>query len=51
MLEQHYFRIEAGVLNVTLTTIARLCRGFRVDPQELFKPASPRARHRSSSKH
>jgi transcriptional regulator with XRE-family HTH domain len=38
---QHYYRIEAGALNLTLTTLARLARGFEVDLRELFEPIAP----------
>ena len=41
MLPQHYFRIETARLNVTLTSVARLVRGFGVDPLELFAPLAP----------
>lgn len=38
MLVQHYFRIEAGALNLTLTSLARIAHGFRIDPLTLLRP-------------
>ena len=32
-----YQRCEAGTSNVTLTTLARICSGFEVDPTDLWK--------------
>jgi DNA-binding XRE family transcriptional regulator len=34
--------IEAADTNLTLTTLARLCRGFEVDVQRLFAPNATR---------
>ena len=32
-----YQRCEAGDSNVTLTTLARICSGFQIDPADLWK--------------
>ena len=32
-----YQRCEAGDSNITLTTLARLCSGFQLDPSELWR--------------
>lgn len=34
---RHYQKIEEGSVNVTLTTLERLCRAFAVDVVRLFK--------------
>lgn len=31
-------RVEAATTNLTVTTLARLCDGFEVDPRELLSP-------------
>jgi len=36
MAMQQYQRIEAGQVNITLTTLARLCDGFAVDAVDLL---------------
>ncbi len=33
---RHYQKIERGEVNVTLSTIAQLCRAFGVDVTDLF---------------
>jgi ribosome-binding protein aMBF1 (putative translation factor) len=35
--------VESGRRNVSATTLARLCDGFKVDVQELLQPAAPLA--------
>jgi transcriptional regulator with XRE-family HTH domain len=42
-------RVEAGDVNVTLTTISRLCQGFGVDISDLFAegPRRPVRRRKS----
>lgn len=35
---RHYQKIEEGSVNVTISTIERLCQGFRVDVLDLFAP-------------
>ena len=40
----HYCRIETGVLNLTLTSLARLCDAFGVDVKALFDAAAPIAK-------
>ena len=39
-------RVEAGDANLTLTTLARLCRGFAAEPQALFDTATPATKRR-----
>lgn len=41
MVTQSYQRIEAGSVNVTFTTLARLCEAFEVDAPKLVSPAQP----------
>lgn len=36
-----YQRVESGRWNVTFTTVARLCDGFRVEPEVFFKAVAP----------
>jgi transcriptional regulator with XRE-family HTH domain len=43
---RHYQAVEAGALNLTVTTLARLTAGFGVDPIELLLAASPLRRRR-----
>jgi transcriptional regulator with XRE-family HTH domain len=38
MAMQQYQRIEAGRVNLTFTTLARLCEGFGVDACTLLSP-------------
>ncbi len=38
MAMQQYQRIEAGRVNLTFTTLARLCEGFGVDACMLLSP-------------
>ncbi len=38
---RHYQAVEAGALNLTVTTLARLTAGFGVDPIELLLSAPP----------
>jgi transcriptional regulator with XRE-family HTH domain len=47
MLFQTYQPIEAGKINVTMTTLARLAEGFEVDIAELL--AVPRRRRATPS--
>jgi len=35
---RHYQKIEEGSVNLTLSTIERLCQAFGVDVLELFAP-------------
>lgn len=44
MTLQHYQRAEAGGMNATLTTLARLADGFGVDLSVLFAPVKIPAR-------
>jgi transcriptional regulator with XRE-family HTH domain len=37
---RHYQSVEAGTLNITVTTLARLTAGFDVDPIELVTAAA-----------
>jgi transcriptional regulator with XRE-family HTH domain len=39
-------RIEAADVNVTLTTLARVCSGFETDVQEVLRPVGPSTRRR-----
>ena len=39
MAMQQYQRIEAGRVNLTFTSLARLCEGFGVDACVLLSPA------------
>ncbi len=39
MATQVFQRVEAGTVNLTLTTVARVCDGLDVDPVALFAPA------------
>lgn len=36
MTTWQYQRVERGITNAMLTTIARLCEGFSIEPSELF---------------
>lgn len=38
---RHYQAVEAGSVNLTLTTLARLTAGFEVDPIELLLLSAP----------
>lgn len=33
-------RVEGMATNLTMTSLSRLCTGFKVDPRELFRPGS-----------
>jgi transcriptional regulator with XRE-family HTH domain len=39
MHRSYYGAIERGVKDIQLTTIARICRGLKAKPSELFKDA------------
>lgn len=43
---KHLQRIEAADMNLTLTTIARICEGFALDVREFFAPVAPLAKRR-----
>lgn len=43
---RHFQSVEAGTLNLTVTTLSRLSSGFEVDPSELLRPAGPLRRKR-----
>jgi len=49
MATRLFQRVESANVNLTLTTIARLCEGFEVDVCQLFAPPSRGARGKGSS--
>jgi len=46
MVMQQFQRTEAGEMNVTFTTLARICVGFGIDVREFFLPAAPLAKRK-----
>jgi len=46
MATQLLQRVEAQGTNVTLTTLARVCKGLGVDVRKLFQPAAATAKRR-----